>query len=87
MQFRYYILSKECLTHLGLTFSFELVSTVFAPLWCLKSPKKFWFQGAESKTNVAINRENDTCFGNGLVMGSADYLYYAGLVKTPEKLF
>ncbi len=36
---------------------------------------------------VAVNHENDTCFGNGLVMGSADCLYYAGLVKTPEKLF
>ncbi len=36
---------------------------------------------------VAVKRENDTCFGNGLVMGSADCLYYAGLVKTPEKLF
>ncbi len=36
--------------------------------------------------NVAVNRENDTGFGNGLAMGSADYLYYVGLVKTPEKL-
>ncbi len=36
---------------------------------------------------VAVNHENDTCFGNGLVMGSADRLCYAGLVKTPEKLF
>ena len=36
---------------------------------------------------VAVNHENDTCFGYGLVMGSADCLYYAGLVKTPEKLF
>ena len=32
---------------------------------------------------VAVNCENDTCFGNGLVMG----LYYAGLIKTLEKLF
>ena len=30
--------------------------------------------------------ENDTCFENGLVMGSAGYLYYAGPVKTPKKL-
>ena len=37
--------------------------------------------------SVAVNRENDTCFGNGLVMGSADYMYYAGLGKAPEKLF
>ena len=36
---------------------------------------------------VAVNHENDTCFGNGLVMGSADCPYYAGLVKTTEKLF
>ncbi len=36
---------------------------------------------------VAVHRENDTCFGTGLVMGSADYVHYAGLVKTPEKLF
>ncbi len=26
-------------------------------------------------------------FGNGLVMGSVDCIYYAGLVKTPKKLF
>ncbi len=24
--------------------------------------------------SVAANRENDTCFGNGLEMGSADYI-------------
>ncbi len=36
---------------------------------------------------VAFNQENDTCFGNGLVMGTADCQYYAGLVKTLEKLF
>ena len=36
---------------------------------------------------VAANHENDTCFGNGLVMGSTDCINYAGLVKTPEKLF
>ncbi len=30
---------------------------------------------------VAVNHENDTCFGNRLVMGSADCLYYAALVK------
>ncbi len=36
---------------------------------------------------VVVNRESDTCFENGLVMGSADYLYYTGLVKTAEKLF
>ncbi len=34
---------------------------------------------------VAVNHEYDTCFGNGLVMYSADYLYYAGLVKISEK--
>ncbi len=28
-----------------------------------------------------------TRFGDGLVMGSAGHVYYAGLVKTPEKLF
>ncbi len=39
------------------------------------------------RVDVAVNYENDTCFGNRLVMGSADCLYYAGLVKTPEKLF
>ena len=36
---------------------------------------------------VAANHENDTCFGNGLVMGSADCMDYARLVKTLEKLF
>ena len=36
---------------------------------------------------VAANHENDTCFGNGLVMGSADCINCAGLVKTLEKLF
>ena len=36
---------------------------------------------------VAANHENDRCFGNGRVMGSADCINYAGLVKTPEKLF
>ena len=35
----------------------------------------------------AANHENDTCFGNGLVMGSADCKGHAGLAKTPEKLF
>ncbi len=35
---------------------------------------------------VAANHENDTCFGNGLVMGSTDCIDYAGLVKTLEKL-
>ncbi len=30
--------------------------------------------------SVAANHENDTCFGNGLVMGSADCIDYAGLV-------
>ena len=30
--------------------------------------------------SVAVNRENDTCFGNGLAMGSADCISYAGLV-------
>ena len=29
---------------------------------------------------VAANHENDTCFGNGLVMGFADCVNYAGLV-------
>ncbi len=33
------------------------------------------------KGNVAANHENDTCFGNGLVMGSADCINYAGLVN------
>ncbi len=37
--------------------------------------------------DVTVNHENDTCSGNRVVMGSADCLYYAGLVKTPEKLF
>ena len=37
--------------------------------------------------SVAANHENDTCFGNGLVMGSADCIDYTGLVKTLEKLF
>ncbi len=36
---------------------------------------------------VKANHENDTCFKNGLVMGPADCINYAGLVKTPEKLF
>ena len=36
---------------------------------------------------IAVNYENDTCFVNGLVMGSADCPYYVGLVKTPERLF
>ena len=31
---------------------------------------------------VAANYENDACFGNGLVTGSADCIDYAGLVKT-----
>ena len=26
---------------------------------------------------VVVNRENDPCFGNGLVMGSAGYICYA----------
>ena len=39
------------------------------------------------RLSVAANHENDTCFENGLVMGSADCMYYVGLVKTPEKLF
>ncbi len=30
---------------------------------------------------VAVNHENDACFENGLVMGSADCMYYAGLVN------
>ncbi len=34
--------------------------------------------------NVAVNRENDTCFENRLVMGYADCKYYAGLVGTPK---
>ncbi len=38
-------------------------------------------------TFVAANYENDTSFGNGLVMGSADCINYSGIVKTPEKLF
>ncbi len=38
-------------------------------------------------SDVAANHENDTCFGNGLVMGSADCIVYAGLVKTLERLF
>ena len=37
--------------------------------------------------SVAANHENDTFFRNGLVMGSADCINYAGLVKTPGKLF
>ncbi len=39
--------------------------------------------------SVVANHENDTCFGNRLVIiqGSADCINYAGLVKTPEKLF
>ncbi len=42
---------------------------------------------SESVLNIAANHEKDTCFGNGLVMGSADCVNYAGLVKTLEKLF
>ena len=34
-----------------------------------------------SQTPVAANHKNDTCFGNRLVMGSADCINYAGLVK------
>ncbi len=30
---------------------------------------------------VVVNHKNDTCFGNRLVMGSADYLYYAVLLQ------
>ncbi len=37
--------------------------------------------------HVAANHENNTCFGNGLVMGSADCINYAGLVETLEKFF
>ena len=33
---------------------------------------------------VAANHENDTFFENGLVMGSADCVNYAGLVETPQ---
>ena len=37
--------------------------------------------------SVAANHENDTCFENRLVMGSADCMYcIVDLVKTPEKL-
>ncbi len=43
--------------------------------------KYFNIRRAERMLTVAANHENDTCFGNGLVMGSADCMYYAGLVK------
>ncbi len=45
-----------------------------------------WPLGRILVSDVATNHENDTCFGNGLVMGSTDCISYVGLVKTPEKL-
>ncbi len=36
---------------------------------------------------MVANHENDTCFGNGLVMSSTDCINYAGVVETSEKLF
>ncbi len=36
---------------------------------------------------VAVNCENDRCFGNRLVMGSADCVHDAGLVETPNSCF
>ena len=44
-----------------------------------------WIRGITQQKKmfpcVAVNRENDTCFGNGrVVMGSADYLYYEGFI-------
>ncbi len=39
------------------------------------------------KTAVVANRENETCFENGLVMGFADCVNLAGLVITLERLF
>ncbi len=36
---------------------------------------------------VAVNHENDTCFGKGLVMGHADCKYCAGLIETPKRCF
>ena len=43
--------------------------------------------GFESGICVVANRENNTCFGNRLVMGIADCVIYAGLDKTPKKSF
>ncbi len=40
----------------------------------------------KSGIGVAANHANDTRFGNGLVMGSVDCMYYAVFVKTSEKL-
>ncbi len=34
--------------------------------------------------NVAVNRENDTCFENGLVMGYTDSKYFADLVEASK---
>ena len=36
------------------------------------------------KEDVAVNHENDTYFGNGLVMGYADCRCLAGLVETSK---
>ena len=48
---------------------------------------KPYFYFNPSLTNLLRSTMKMTHFENGLVMGSADCLYYAGLVKTPEKLF
>ena len=34
--------------------------------------------------HVVVNHENDTCFGNGLVIGYADCKCLAGLVETSK---
>ena len=36
------------------------------------------------KVPVAVNHENDTCFGNGLVMGYEDCKYLADLGETSK---
>ena len=38
----------------------------------------------KSSLGVAVSRENDTCSGNGLVMGYAECKYFAGFVETSK---
>ncbi len=38
---------------------------------------------SQMQQTVAANCENDTCFGNRLVMGLADCIIYAGLDPNP----
>ncbi len=51
---------------------------IFLVIWGLQSISL----ESQFKRYVAVNHENDTCFGNGLVMGYADCKCLAGLVET-----